>query len=48
MLQYPNFTQEFFVTTDAFDYAIGAILSQETLDQDKQIAYASRNVKSEE
>ena len=41
MLQYPDFTQEFLVTTDAFDYAIGAILSQGTLNQDRLIAYAS-------
>ena len=42
MLQYPDFTREFLVTTDASDYAIGAILSQGTLCQDRLIPYASR------
>ncbi|KMQ82059.1 enzymatic polyprotein endonuclease reverse, partial [Lasius niger] len=28
VLQYPDFAQEFIVTTDASDYAIGAVLSQ--------------------
>ena len=42
MLKYPDFTQEFIVTTDASDYAIGAVLSQGTVGQDRPIAYASR------
>ena len=42
VLQYPNFEQEFIVTSDASDYAIGAVLSQGTVGQDRPIAYASR------
>src|SRR5436190_9412409 len=42
VLKYPDFTQEFIVTTDASDYAIGAVLSQGTVGQDRPIAYASR------
>ena len=42
VLQYPDFTQEFNVTTDASDYAIGAVLSQGPVGSDRPIAYASR------
>jgi len=28
VLKYPDFSQEFLVTTDASDYAIGVVLSQ--------------------
>ena len=42
VLKYPDFTQEFIVTTDAPDYAIGAVLSQGSVGQDRPIAYASR------
>jgi len=41
VLKYPDFTQEF-VTTDAFAYAIGAVLSQGKMGDDRPIAYASR------
>ncbi|XP_029675231.1 uncharacterized protein LOC115242830 [Formica exsecta] len=40
VLMYPDFNQEFIVTTDASDYAIGAVLSQEKVDNDRPIAYA--------
>jgi len=42
VLNYPDFQQEFLVTTDASDYAIGAVLSQGPVGQDRPIAYASR------
>src|SRR5215469_1158766 len=42
VLKYPDFKEEFIVTTDASDYAIGAILSQGPIGQDNPIAYASR------
>jgi len=41
-LSYPDFQREFLVTTDASDYAIGAVLSQGLVGQDRLIAYASR------
>ena len=42
LLQFPNFNQPFLVTTDASDYAVGAILSQGQVGKDLPIAYASR------
>ena len=42
VLKYPDFSQEFTVTTDASDYAIGAVLSQGKVGNDRPIAYASR------
>ncbi|KAM0734141.1 Retrovirus-related Pol polyprotein from transposon 17.6 [Formica fusca] len=42
VLKYPDFSQEFLLTTDASDYAIRAILSQGEVGQDRPIAYASR------
>ncbi|XP_024872669.1 uncharacterized protein LOC112455126, partial [Temnothorax curvispinosus] len=42
VLNYPDFDKEFLMTTDASDYAIGAVLSQEPVGQDRPIAYASR------
>jgi hypothetical protein len=44
LLQYPDFGKPFILTTDAGGYAIGAILSQGKLGQDKPIAYASRTL----
>ena len=41
ILQYPDFKKPFTVTTDASDYAIGAVLSQEN-GHDLPIAYLSR------
>src|SRR5580765_4831122 len=42
VLKYPDFNEEFIVTTDASDYAIEAVLSQEKVGNDRPIAYASR------
>ena len=42
LLQYPNFQKRFISTTDASDYAIGAILSQGQENNDLLIAYANR------
>jgi len=42
VLHYPDFTRQFTITTDASDYAIGAVLSQGPIGQDCSIAYASR------
>jgi hypothetical protein len=44
LLQYPDFSKPFILTTDASGYAIGAIPSQGKLEQDKPIAYASRTL----
>lgn len=48
LLQYPDFTKEFLVTTDASNFAIGAILSQGPIGQDKPICYASRTLNDSE
>lgn len=42
VLKYTDFAQEFIVTTDASDYAIGAVLSQGEVGNDRPIPYASR------
>jgi len=42
VLHYPDFTRQFIIATDASDYAIGAVLSQGPVGQDRPIAYASR------
>ncbi|XP_043285557.1 uncharacterized protein [Venturia canescens] len=42
ILQYPNFSEPFIVTTDASNYAVGAILSQGKVGQDPMVAAASR------
>ena len=42
VLAYPDFSKEFIITTDASDVAIGAILSQGVIGEDRPIAYASR------
>ncbi|KMQ83357.1 enzymatic polyprotein endonuclease reverse [Lasius niger] len=42
VLKYPDFSEEFNVTTDASDYAIGAVLSQGPVGNDRPVAYASR------
>lgn len=41
VLQYPDFTKPFIVTTDASGYAIGGILSQGPIGKDAPIAYTS-------
>lgn len=44
MLTYPNFEKEFHLTTDASDYAIGAVLSQEN----RPITFLSRSLNKTE
>lgn len=48
LLQYPDFSQPFVVTTDASNYAVGAVLSQGSIGKDKPIAYASRTLNKAE
>lgn len=48
LLQYPNFDKPFILTTDASNYAIGAVLSQGTIGNDKPVAYASRTLNGTE
>jgi hypothetical protein len=48
LLQYPDFSKPFILTTDAGGYAIGAIHSHGKLGQDKPIAHASRTLKKAE
>lgn len=47
-LQYPDFKKPFIVTTDASEYAVGAILSQGKLGEDRAISYASRAMSAAE
>ncbi|KAB0793022.1 hypothetical protein PPYR_12642 [Photinus pyralis] len=44
ILQYPDFSKPFCLTTDASNYAIGAVLSQGQIPNDLPIAYASRTL----
>jgi len=48
ILQYPDFTKPFIVTTDASGKALAAILSQGEVSQDLPIAYASRTLNKSE
>lgn len=48
ILQYPDFSKEFNLTTDASNFAIGAVLSQGPAGQDKPIAFASRTLTTTE
>ena len=48
LLQYPNFTKPFVLTTDASNDAIGAILSQGPIGKDLPISYASRTLNNAE
>lgn len=48
LLQYPDFTKEFILTTDASLHAIGGILSQGEVGKDLPIAYASRTLNKAE
>jgi hypothetical protein len=48
ILQYPDFSKEFILTTDASNDGIGAILSQGQIGKDLPIAYASRNLNKAE
>ena len=44
ILQYPDFSKKFVLTTDASNFALGAVLSQGPIGQDKPIAFASRTL----
>lgn len=48
LLQYPDFENTFNLTTDASNFAVGAVLSQGTIGKDKPIAYASRTLNKSE
>jgi hypothetical protein len=48
ILQYPDFTKEFILTTDASNQGLGAILSQGEIGKDLPVAYASRNLNNAE
>lgn len=48
ILQYPDFTKPFVLTTDASNYAVSAILSQGEVGQDLPIAFASRTLNKSE
>lgn len=48
VLQYPDFTKPFILTTDASNFAIGAVLSQGEIPQDRPVAYASRTLNDTE
>uniref|UniRef100_A0A0A9X844 Retrovirus-related Pol polyprotein from transposon 17.6 n=2 Tax=Lygus hesperus TaxID=30085 RepID=A0A0A9X844_LYGHE len=48
ILQYPDFSKPFHLTTDASNVALGAVLSQTTNGADLPIAYASRTLNDSE
>lgn len=48
ILQYPDFSKQFILTTDASNYALGAVLSQNIDGKDMPIAYASRTLNEHE
>lgn len=48
ILQYPDFTKPFILTTDASNVALGAVLSQGNIGTDKPVAYASRTLNETE
>jgi hypothetical protein len=48
ILQYPDFSKEFILTTDASNQGLGAVLSQGETGKDLPIAYASRNLNKAE
>ena len=48
ILQYPDFSREFILTTDASNVAIGAVLSQGPIGSDKPVCYASRTLNESE
>lgn len=48
ILQYPNFSKQFILTTDASNFALGAVLSQIIDGREHPICYASRTLNEHE
>ena len=48
LLQLPDFSQPFILTTDALGFAVGGILSRGKIGEDKPIAYALRSLSNTE
>lgn len=48
VLQYPDFEKPFTLTTDASNFALGAVLSQGPIGKDRPVAYASRTLSKTE
>ncbi|CAK1600980.1 unnamed protein product [Parnassius mnemosyne] len=48
ILKYPDFSKEFILITDAWNFAIGAVLSQGPIGSDKPVSYASRTLNDSE
>lgn len=48
ILTYPDFKKQFILTTDASNQALGAVLSQGNVPNDKPVAYASRTLNETE
>lgn len=48
LLQYPDFSQKFNLTTDASQYALGAVLSQGPIGKDLPLSFASRTLNKAE
>jgi hypothetical protein len=48
LIQFPDFTKPFILTTDASGFAVGAILSQWKIGEDKPISFASRTLNQAE
>ena len=48
ILTYPDFDKPFLITTDASNYAIGAVLSQGEVEKDNPIHFASRTLNKRE
>ena len=48
LLQYPDFTKPFILTTDASNDAVGPVLSQGSIGKDPSIPYASRTLNNAE
>lgn len=48
ILQYPDFEKEFILTTDASEFALGAVLSQGEIGTDRPICFGSRTLNKAE
>lgn len=48
ILRYPDFSEQFILTTDASNFAIGGVLSQGTPGKDLPVAYCSRTLNQSE